>query len=131
MTVNMGTHLQSKFSGVGSTTAFVPFDVRLNACPAGNLSKIQYQFDPVGAVVDANNGVIALTSNSTARGIALQLKDSNDVPLKYNTKYTLTGYSSAVGGSYKIGLKAAYRQTATAVTPGQADAVLTFTMTYL
>jgi major type 1 subunit fimbrin (pilin) len=130
VTVNMGKPMLSTFTGVGHTTPTVAFDVSINACPAGGLTKVQYQFIPVNAVVDANNGLLALSSTSTATGIALQLKDGSDAPLKFNTLYTLAGYSSAAGGSYKVPLKAAYRQTAATVTPGRADAALTFTMIY-
>lgn len=130
VTVNMGKPMRSQFTGVGYTTPAVAFDVSINACPAGRLTKIQYQFIPVNAVIDANNGLLALDSTSSATGIALQLKDGSDAPLKFNTLYTLTGYNSAAGGSYKVPLKAAYRQTAPTVTSGSANAALTFTMTY-
>lgn len=130
VSVNMGKPMLSTFSGVGYTTPVVSFDVSINACPAGSLTKIQYQFIPVNAVIDANNGLLALSSTATATGIALQLKDGSNAPLKFNTQYTLTGYNSVAGGSYKVPLKAAYRQTAATVTPGSANAALTFTMTY-
>src|SRR5262249_36950664 len=100
-----------------------------NACPIG-LTSIQYQFTPVNAVLDSTNGVLALSSDSTATGIGLQLKDGSGNALKYNMKYTLTSYSSTTGGSYTIPLKANYYQTSASVTAGTANAVLTFTMTY-
>ncbi|MDR2324715.1 MAG: fimbrial protein [Acidovorax sp.] len=130
VSVNMGRHMRAQFSGVGYTTPTVAFDVSINACPANSLTTIQYQFIPVNAVIDANNGLLALDSTSTATGIALQLKDGNDAPLQFNTPYTFAGYNSAAGGSYKVPLKAAYRQMAATVTPGSANAALTFTMTY-
>jgi len=130
VTVDMGSHMQSEFTGIGSTTKqAVAVNVAVNACPIG-LNSILYEFDPVNAVLDATNGVLALSSGSTATGIGLQLKDSSGNALKYNTKYTLTSYSSATGGSYTIPLTARYYQTAAKVTAGSANAVLTFTMTY-
>ncbi|TCW81478.1 pilus assembly protein [Burkholderia sp. SRS-46] len=131
VTVNMGSVMQSAFKGVGSTGGMtpVPVNVAVNACPIG-LNSIQYQFIPVNAVLDSTNGVLALSSDSTATGIGLQLKDGSGNALKYNTPYTLTSYSSATGGSYTIPLKANYYQTAARVTAGSANAVLTFTMTY-
>lgn len=130
VTVNMGSPLQSEFTGIGSTNKqAVSLNVAVNACPTG-LNAIQYQFIPVNAVLDATNGVLALSSGSTATGIGLQLKDGNGNALKYNTQYTLTNYSSTTGGSYTIPLTARYYQTAASVTPGSANAVLTFTMTY-
>ncbi|WP_273995478.1 fimbrial protein [Burkholderia sp. FERM BP-3421] len=130
VTVTMGSYMQSAFKGIGSTsTPAKAFNVAVNACPTG-LNSIQYQFIPVNAVLDATNGVLALSSGSTATGIGLQLKDGSGNPLKYNTQYTLTSYSKTTGGSYTIPLTAAYYQTAASVTPGSANAVLTFTMTY-
>ncbi len=129
VTVDMGSVKQSAFTGVGSTTPAVAFKVGVNACPAG-LNSIQYQFIPVNAVLDSTNGVLALSSDSTASGIGLQLKDSSGKALKYNSQYTLTSYSSATGGTYTIPLTANYYQTSASVTPGSANAVLTFTMTY-
>ncbi len=94
------------------------------------MNSIQYQFIPVNAVLDATNGVLALSSDSTAAGVGLQLKDSSGKALKYNTQYTLASYSSSVGGSYTIPLTANYYQTSESVTPGSANAVLIFTMLY-
>ncbi|MBN3817323.1 fimbrial protein [Paraburkholderia sp. Se-20369] len=131
VTVNMGSVMQSAFKGIGSTGGMtpIPVNVAVNACPIG-LTSIQYQFIPVNAVLDSTNGVLALSSDSTATGIGLQLKDGNGNALKYSTPYTLASYSSSTGGSYKIPLTAAYYQTAARVTAGSANAVLTFTMTY-
>ncbi|MBN3817322.1 type 1 fimbrial protein [Paraburkholderia sp. Se-20369] len=131
VTVNMGSVMQSAFKGIGSTGGMtpIPVNVAVNACPIG-LTSIQYQFTPVNAVLDSTNGVLALSSDSTATGIGLQLKDGSGNALKYNTKYTLTSYSSTTGGSYTIPLKANYYQTSASVTAGTANAVLTFTMTY-
>ncbi|RQS13936.1 pilus assembly protein [Burkholderia sp. Bp9002] len=131
VTVNMGSVMQSAFKGIGSTGGMtpIPVNVAVNACPPG-LTSIQYQFIPVNAVLDSTNGVLALSSDSTATGIGLQLKDSSGNALKYNTQYTLTSYNASTGGSYTIPLKAAYYQTSATVKPGSANAVLTFTMTY-
>lgn len=130
VTLDMGSYMRSKFTGIGSVSnPAKTFSIAVNACPSG-LAKIQYQFIPVNAVLDATNGVLALSSTSTATGIGLQLKDNSGVALKYNTQYTLSGYNTATGGSYTIPLSANYYQTATTVTPGSANAVLTFTLTY-
>jgi major type 1 subunit fimbrin (pilin) len=129
VTVTMGSHKQSEFRGVGSaTTPAVSFNIAVNSCPTG-LSNVQYQFIPVNAVLDTTNGVLALSASSTATGIGVQLKDNSGKALQYNTQYTLPGYNTS-GGSYTIPLTAAYYQTAPTVTPGSANALLTFTMSY-
>ncbi|WP_246797351.1 fimbrial protein [Burkholderia perseverans] len=127
--VEMHTHWLSEFKGIGSATRPVSFDVAVNDCPAG-LKRIQYQFMPVTAVVDPVNGVLALSGDSRAAGIGLQLKDGRGKPLRYNTTYTLADYNPAAPGSYRIPLSAAYYQTAKTMKPGSADTSLMFTMTY-
>ncbi|WP_203651230.1 fimbrial protein [Pseudomonas sp. RtIB026] len=129
VTVDLGSHKQSRFTGVGSTSPAVSFSVNVNNCPAG-LNSIQYQFNPVTSLVGGSNGVLGLSGGSTAKGIGVQLKDRNGTALKYNTQYTLSNYNGATGGSYTIPLTAAYYQTSSTVTAGSANAVLTFTMTY-
>jgi major type 1 subunit fimbrin (pilin) len=132
VSVDMGSYNQSVFKGIGSvSTPAKPVTIAVNSCPT-NLNSIQYQFIPVSAVLDATNGVLALSGDSTAAGIGLQLKDNNGNALKYdtNTKYTLSAYNKATGGSYTIPLTANYYQTASTVKPGSANAVLTFVMIY-
>lgn len=130
VTVSMGSYKSSAFTGKGSSTNPVSFNVALNNCPAG-MTKIQYQFDASGGVTDMTNGVIALNGGaSAATGIGLKLMNSSNTALKFGTQYLLSGYNGATGGTYTIPLKAAYYQTATSVTPGTANAIMTFTMTY-
>lgn len=129
VTVSMGSYPAATFNGSGSSSNPVGFNVAVNNCPAG-MNKIQYSFDAPGGVVNVTNGVIALSSDSTATGIGLQLKDNSGNALKYDTQYTLGSYVTSTGGSYTIPLTAAYYQTGTAVTAGTANGVLTFTMTY-
>jgi major type 1 subunit fimbrin (pilin) len=130
VTVTMGSYNAAAFTGTGSATKPVGFNVAVNNCPAG-MTTIQYQFSAPGGVTDATNGVIALTSSaSTATGVGLKLMDSTSAALKFGTQYQVTGYNTATGGSYTIPLLAAYSQTGATVTPGTANAVMTFTMTY-
>jgi major type 1 subunit fimbrin (pilin) len=126
----MGSHNVAELSGKGSVTKAVSFNIAINNCPAG-MTNIQYQFSAPGGVTDATNGVIALTSSaSTAVGVGLKLMDSTSAALKFATQYQVAGYNAATGGSYTIALQAAYYQTGTTVTPGTANAAVTFTMTY-
>lgn len=129
VTVDLGSHKQSRFTGVGSTTPAVAFNVGLSSCPAG-LNAIQYQFIPLTAALDNSNGVLALSADSTATGIGVQVKDRNGNPLKFNTQYTLASYNKATGGTYSIPLTASYYQTSSPVKPGTANSLLTFTMSY-
>ncbi|MGH8462973.1 MAG: fimbrial protein, partial [Pseudomonas sp.] len=82
--VNLGSHKQSIFKGVGSTTPAVAFNVDVSACPAG-LNSIQYQFSALNGVLNSANGVLDLSPDSTATGIGVQLPDGGGAALKFDT----------------------------------------------
>jgi major type 1 subunit fimbrin (pilin) len=130
VTVNMGNYLSSKFTGVGSTTSATSFNIALNSCPSG-MNSIQYEIDPTTTIVPGTgNSVVTLDSKSTAKGIGLQLLDSNGNPFALGTQVTFNGYNSSSGGNLTIPLKARYYQTGTPVGAGSASTEMTFTMTY-
>ncbi|ABF11119.1 Fimbrial protein (plasmid) [Cupriavidus metallidurans CH34] len=130
VTVNLGNHLSSEFSGVGSKTSSTSFNIALNGCPSG-LNTIQYQIDPVTSIVSGTgNTVVALNSGSTANRVGVQLLDGNGNPLALSSPITFSGYSSSTGGDYTIPLKARYYQIDTPVGPGSANTSMIFTMTY-
>ena len=128
--VYLGSPSASSFTGMNSTSPAATFDISLNNCPAG-LSAIHYQIDAVTPVVDAANAVVGLDASSSAAGVGVQVLDGSGNPLTLGTKRPLTGYNLATGGSFKIPLRARYRQTAGTITPGSANAAVTFTMDYL
>ncbi|WP_223997674.1 fimbrial protein [Burkholderia gladioli] len=127
--VDMHSYQQSIFKGVGSSTSPVSFSVKVNSCPSG-FQSIGYQFNPTSQVVDATNGVIALTPDSTASGIGIKITDANDKPLLYNSTYSLSEYNTSTGGSYTIPLKASYYQISPTVNPGSANAAIVYILNY-
>lgn len=130
VTVNLGNHPWSEFSGVGSTSSSTSFSIGLNGCPSG-LNAVKYQIDPVTAIVPGTgNTVVTLNGDSTASRVGVQLLDGNGTPLPLSSPLTFSGYSSGTGGNYTIPLKARYYQIATPVGPGAANAAMIFTMTY-
>lgn len=130
VSVFLGSPPASVFTGKGSSSQTVAFDISLNSCPAG-LSAIHYQLDAVTPVVDAANAVIGLDANASATGVGVQLLDADGKPAVLGTTLPFAGYNSATGGSFKIPLRARYRQTGDKVTPGSATTAVTFTMNYL
>lgn len=130
ITVNLGTHRTSEFTGQNTFTSSVNFDLALNNCPAG-MNTIRYQVDAVTPIVNAQSAVVALDASSTATGVGLQLLDGSGTPYPLGTAKTFGGYNSGTGGSYTIPLRARYYQTGATVGPGRANSVMTFTMTYL
>ncbi|MFC0571894.1 fimbrial protein [Paraburkholderia solisilvae] len=128
VTVTMGQYRTAQFKGVGSVTPGVAFNLALTNCSAG-ISQIQYQLSaPAGARIAAQ-GVINLSSDSSARGIGLQIVDGGGVPLKLDNVYSVSGVNGTAS-SYLVPFKAAYYQTDASVTAGTANANLTFTITY-
>lgn len=61
--VDLRSHKNTEFSGIGTTTAPTGFQIGLNHCPAG-LNRIQYRVDAVTAVADANRSVVSLDAAS-------------------------------------------------------------------
>ncbi|TFZ44668.1 hypothetical protein E5C33_13575 [Stenotrophomonas maltophilia] len=130
--VPMGDHPKSAFKGVGSTTNPVRLRVAINNCPAA-LRTVTIRFaEPNKRYVDAAQGVIQLSSDSTARGIGLKLSRASDGnPMRFDGDgYVLSSYDPARGGGLEIVFDAAYYQAQTTVTPGTANAVIEFTMSY-
>ncbi|MFC6299109.1 fimbrial protein [Pseudomonas sp. CCM 7893] len=126
--VSMGDQKSSGFSGVGSRLTPKAFNIALNACPEG-IKGVKYRLDPTTEIVDPTSSVIALSKDSSAIGVAVQILDNIDKPLPLGTDLVFSGYKP-VGGNFIIPLKAAYYQTAKGIKGGTANSSLTFTMTY-
>jgi type 1 fimbria pilin len=123
--VDMGPVPTSRFAGVGTKSNVKSFSINGINCPGG-INSITYRLDPVTPIADASNSVIALDAGG-ASGVGLQLMDSfgNPVPLQQEIATT---YVSG-NGSFSIPLQAAYYQTGK-ISPGVANAAVSFTMTY-
>ena len=125
--VPMGSVPNTSFTGAGTTSRPRSYAIQLTGCPTG-ITAITYQLDPVTAVVDPVNSVIALTAGG-AGGVGLQLMDDAGRPVPLGTPVPVSGYTP--GGDVSIPLTAAYYQTgATRPEAGDANAVVHFTMSY-
>ena len=135
ITVNLGKHQRSEFTGLNTTTSAKPFVFAINDCDPG-LNSVNYTFKPASGITVGGSGTtqhITLDSASTANGVGIQmLYDSGAgntlVPL--NQKTTFTGYNKTLGGSYTIPMKARYIQTAANISGGTANSAIEFTMSY-
>ncbi|HDR9106870.1 TPA: type 1 fimbrial protein [Burkholderia vietnamiensis] len=129
LSVDMGQLVTNRFTGAGSSAGDTPFDLRLNACPAGRTG-IYYRFDPTTQVVPGTGDSVAtLNGASSATGIGLQLLDASGKPVAFGTTAKVTRYAGAAG-DYSVPLRARFYQTAAAVTAGSANASITVTMSY-
>lgn len=123
-TVNLGSPNRSEFSGVGSTASSSErnFSVLLQ-CEADSIP-VQVTFDPVGA--SSGDGMLTIDEETgSASGVAVEILDTNRTPLRFATA---TSYHSAAEKMIEIPLVARYKQTGD-VTPGAANAAMTFTIT--
>ena len=130
VSVFLGPHKTAIFTGLGSSSPAVSFDISLNGCPAG-LSAIEYRIDAVTPILDPDYAVVGLDAGSSATGVGVQLLDANDNPAILGVTRPFAGYNTATGGDFKIPLRARYRQTGSTVTPGSANTAVTFTVNYL
>lgn len=126
--VAMGSHPRADFDAADAKSAPVDVNIALKQCPAG-MNQIQYRVEPLTEVVDAANGIVKLSTGSTASGVALQLLDGNLAGFPLGTNKVFASYGTATGGDYAIKLKARYVKTGP-VRPGTADAVMSLVMTY-
>lgn len=122
--VPMDDHEKSEFSGVGSTTDWVNFDIGLT-CDVG--ARINVRIDGAADPSASSQGVMQLDSGG-ASGVGIQLHyRPDDATVQYGQERF---YWQSVYGDEIVQLKARYYQTAQTITPGPANATATFTLTY-
>lgn len=118
----------STFSALGSTSSPVKFKLLVNNCPAG-MSTVKYRFSSPSTGTVESEGLIGLTSGSTAQGVKVILTTGDSKLVRLEEWLALSSYSSTVSGSYAVDLAAAYKRTGS-VSGGKADAEVYFTMKY-
>jgi len=124
--VPLGNVEKRSFSGKGSTSPVKNFFIPLN-CAVGARISFKMEATPDSS---AAPGVIALSSaapGSAASGVGVQVLYSG-TPVKFGV--TTAAGSAPVAGSFNVPFIARYYQTQPNITPGRANALATFTMTY-
>lgn len=132
--VAMGKISSSGFTKKGVRSAATTFSIKLNECPEAGSTSATVKFD--GTAAGGDNNVLALTSDSTATGLGLQIYDNTDkiVPLATaSSPYTLA--TKKAGDDTKLGnnelsFAARYIATADTVAAGTANATAQFTVNY-
>ncbi|WP_435037298.1 fimbrial protein [Pseudomonas neuropathica] len=138
--VDMGSHDISAFSSNGTYSESVRFNISLNNCPIG-INKVTYTLLPTSTspAQNSTNGIVKLSADSTAQGVALQVLNSDGNPFVFHQSYVFTDYPSA-GGNLKIPLSARYFRIAETggnggfdkgMRAGTANATIAFVMSYL
>jgi type 1 fimbria pilin len=130
VSVQMGDDYQlHEFRNVGDTPRTIKFNIGLNQCQTG-IQKVTYSLTATSQVIDQQNGVVALNSSSTAKGIGLKLMNDAGQPIALGTTYPFSGFTTT-GTNFKIPLSAAYYRLADKLEAGSANASVTFTVNYL
>ena len=123
--INMGTWYDTQFKNIGDVSKSVDVPITLN-CAAG--TNIKATVTSSAGYIDANTGKLNLSGTNRATGVAIQLLDKNNNPIKLNTKNSLqNGVSS---GDYIFGWKARYIKTGNKITPGSANSTATVNILY-
>ncbi|MHC8388599.1 fimbrial protein [Pseudomonas sp. MDT2-39-1] len=141
--VPMGNIERRQFKGKGSKTETNEFEIPLTDCTAGTYPNQSWNFyqnsnatlllesAKGSTLIDPANGILGLTSDSTAKGVAVQVLHKDGItpmPLGIPTPIT-----KVKDGSMSLILKARYIQTSDSATgpePGIANASANFTLTY-
>ncbi|NUA32251.1 fimbrial protein, partial [Cupriavidus basilensis] len=100
-----------------------------NNCPPG-FARIGYVLSPIGGPTPALAGALPVAGGSTAKGVAIQITDTNSTPAMFNQRLPLSAYSSSTGGSYTVPMNARYIQTEATVTPGTISSMMSVLVDY-
>ncbi|VWB76213.1 fimbrial protein [Burkholderia stagnalis] len=136
ITVPLGSMPASTFTGVGSVSSSKPFNIVLQ-CSGGETGTVTNVYTTLTDHTNPGNvsDTLSLASDATATGIGIQVLNGSTV-IKYGPDSSATGNTNqwkageAGNGTFTIPLTARYIQTAPKVTPGMANGLATFTMSY-
>ena len=123
--VNMKEVKKNAFSGKDSTPgdAFTQSFALPMTCNAGTPVNVRLE----GDVFDAAKGVFNIAGGpDDATGVGIQVLHDNQ-PLALNADVPV---GTSQGGGYLVPLQARYYQTGNSITPGMANGMVSFTMTY-
>ncbi|KVA21226.1 fimbrial protein [Burkholderia ubonensis] len=127
ITVPLGPVRVDRFSGVGSTYGDRSFNIGLTCTQPAGTYNVALRFS---ATADSSGaaGVLAITQSSdSAAGVGIQLL-MNGLPVTFDT--VLDVGSATAGATLTIPMTARYYQTRGVMTPGAANGVATFTISY-
>lgn len=127
-TVSMGSRAANAFTGIGSLAPTVSFSVPLN-CQAG-INSITYSISAASGIIgSATNGVLQLSSGSSATGVGIRLADASGNAIAFGNSYGFASYTGAAG-NFTVPLTASYIQTNAQVIAGTVNAAAIITFLY-
>lgn len=132
--VDMGSYTMSDFFQNGDYGKAKVFDLGIKNCPPG-INNFRFAFLPTAGspAWNADTGIINLNSNSTAKGLALQIRFRDERPLKLNQPYIMKAPTEE-GGNNSVALQARFvriEPSNAQMKPGDANAEIAFVVEYL
>lgn len=114
-------------TGIGTTSPDVPFTVQLtcNSAVSGTFG-IYMELD--ATAVNASQGIFSLAAGSTASGVGIQVMQ-NSQPVTLAKPWQIASFP-LTSTSVSVPFTAHYYQTNAIVSPGTANGVATYTITY-
>lgn len=123
MVVDLGVWSTRNFNAVGSKTRPTFFEVELEDC---NVEQVAMSF--TGPADSSNPNYLALNPNSTAKNLAVQISDLNQVPLPLNSVSPAAPVNQ--NNSAKLSFYANFISTQERIEAGQATADATLVLHY-
>ncbi|MBN3820020.1 type 1 fimbrial protein [Paraburkholderia sp. Se-20369] len=130
--VALGSHVLGASSGIGSgigsTSPSKGFRIGVK-CDSGAAGAYAVSLTLDGTAIDAANGVLALSSQSKASGVGIQLLKDDGTPVPLGAPWKVSESPSAAT-NLLVPLSARYYQTGSVTKPGIANSSATFTISY-
>lgn len=127
--VDMKDYNLSELQSTSNGTKNISFNLNLTKCP-NSIKNVKYSLKATTEAINTEQGIVSLNNSSTAKGIALQVKDSEGVPLKLDSYHQFTG--SKNGDTFSIPLNASYVKLPNKeLKAGTANTEVTFLIQYL
>ena len=124
-TISLGNLIPDNFPTVGSISEKKDVVIVLAACPA---TQTGVKLTTAGTPDTTNNQLLALSSNSSATGLAIAMYNKGGMLIPINTASAVATISE--DRTARIELQAAAISTATTVTSGDFSATTEFNLTY-
>jgi len=110
------------FQHTGARTSPVYFTFNMQGCPPEETISVSFSGEKM-----SQDGLIALDNTSTAKGVAVEIRDSGEKKVTPGAKYNA---NTDVRGVTTLTFSARYVSTSSMVTAGTADASVEYTVTY-
>ena len=133
LTVTLGSHSLSRHglgAGMGATGTTTAFALTLNceALLSGSFD-VMMQFNGTPVPGFADKGVFALTENSRAANVGVQLLNGDKEPVVSGTPFSVASFPLS-SPMIKVPFYARYYQTGEKITAGTANSLVTWTISY-